>query len=287
MDGERKSCTERILSAIEYGKLSNNETERRLCELVEVEVNKTDSEADMELIRACQSLMWQLHTHGDNLYDSHYDANKARIDQRIRSKASIVNTAKAVAKTLVAAAAVMLLFVGIRFSWFEHSDTPDGQQHVITGQEITVEMVQAAIAENAGKGSVETTDLQELREIVGFDPQIPETIDDEWRVNACSVWFARNCIQVTVTYVSAEARDACISYVIGYYSDVSEAQTTLEQSSVGNDTNIAGVQVYISSNIESQVACWNKENAVYELSVQMKEPDFMNLIKIFVEGDNE
>ena len=195
MDGERKSCTERILSAIEYGKLSNDETERRLCELVEAEVNKTDSEADMELIRACQSLMWQLHTHGDNLYDSHYEENKDRINQRIRRSALISNTVISVGKMMVVAAAVILLFVGVRFSWFEHSDTPDGQQHVITGQEITVEMVQAAIAENAGRGSVETTDLQELREIIGFDPNIPETIDDEWRVSACVVRFARNLLQ--------------------------------------------------------------------------------------------
>ena len=57
MDGERRSCTERILTAIEYGKLPNDETERRLCELVEAEVNKTDSEADMELIAEAISLV--------------------------------------------------------------------------------------------------------------------------------------------------------------------------------------------------------------------------------------
>lgn len=79
MDGERISCTERILSAIEYGKLPNDETERRLCELVEAEVNKTDSKADMELVKACQSLMWQLRTHGEFAYDSHYDENKSKI----------------------------------------------------------------------------------------------------------------------------------------------------------------------------------------------------------------
>lgn len=284
MDGERKSGTERILSAIEYGKLSNDETERRLCELVEAEVNKTDSEADMELIRACQSLMWQLHTHGDNLYDSHYDANKARIDQRIRSKASIVNTAKAVAKTLVAAAAVMLLFVGIRFSWFEHSDTPDGQQHVITGQEITVEMVQAAIAENVGKGTFETTDLNELRSAIGFDPQIPEKLADEWQVSTCMVRFARRNIQVTVAYSNKYAVNEPIKFIINYYTNASDGHLTLEQSYKGDDVRIGNQTVYLSSNIDNYIACWSKNNIVYEINCAANEDIFTTILSEIVEG---
>lgn len=284
MDGERKSCTVRILNAIEYGKLSNDETERRLCELVEGEVNKTDSKVDMELIRACQSLMWQLHTHGDNLYDSHYDANKAWIDQRIRSKASIVNTAKAVAKTLVVAAVVLLLFVGIRVSWFRHSDTPDGQQHVITGQEITVEMVQTAIAENAGRGSVETTDINGLREIVGFDPLVPEMLADEWRVSLCKVWFLRNCIQVTVTYEYLEEPTETLTYVMNYYSSIGDSFMTFEQSHEGEETQISGQKVYIANNIDHMIACWCKGTVIYEVNCRVNETAFTMLLKMIIEG---
>lgn len=284
MDGERKSCTKRILSAIEYGKLPNDETERRLCVLVEAEVNKTDSEVDMELIRACQSLMWQFHTHGDNLYDSHYDANKARIDQRIRSKVSIAKTAKTVGKVLVAAAAAMILVVGIRFSWFEHSDTPDGQQHVITGQEITVEMVQAAIAEHAGKGSVETTDINELRKIIGFDPQISEMLADEWRVSLCKVWFLRNCIQVTATYKCLEEPTETLTYVMNYYSSIDESFLTFEQSCEGEETQISGQKVYIANNIDHMIACWCKGNMIYEVNCRVNETVFTMLLKMIIEG---
>ena len=285
MDGERKSCTKRILSAIEYGKLPNDETERRLCVLVEAEVNKTDSEVDMELIRACQSLMWQLHTHGDNLYDSHYEENKDRINQRIRRSALISNTVISVGKMMVAAAAVILLFVGVRFSWFEHSDTPDGQQHVITGQEITVEMVQAAIAENAGKGTFETTNLQEVREIIGFDPHIPETVADEWHVSACVVRFARQLIQVSVKYEKGSFEDSYISYVVGYYNDVGDAYITFEQSNSGETTSIHKTDVYISNNIDSQVASWNRDNIVYELNARIDEPEFMSVLKKIIVGE--
>lgn len=284
MDGERKSCTERIISAIEYGKLSNEETERRLCELVEAEVNKTDSEVDMELIRACQSLIWQLHTHGDNLYDSHYEENKDRINQRIRRSALISNTVISVGKMMVAAAAVILLFVGVRFSWFEHSDTPDGQQHVITGQEITVEMVQTAIAENAGRGSVETTDINELRDMIGFDPHIPETIADEWQVSVCRVWFMRHSIQITVEYQSKQATDEPIKYVVNYYTDINDSHLTFEQTDKGEDFLIGEYRVYFSINVERSIACWCKGNVIFEISCRMKENVFKLLVEQIIHG---
>ena len=284
MDGERTSCTERILSAIEYGRLPNDETERRLCELVEAEVNKTDSEADMELIKACQSLMWQLHTHGELPYDSHYDENKVKIDQRLRSNASIANTVKSIGKTLAAAAAVILLFVGVRFSWFDHSDTADGQQHVIAGQEITVEMVQNAIAENAGGGSVETTDLNELRGIVGFAPRIPETIADEWHAIMCRVWFSRKNVQVTVEYKNIQVPDETIKYVVNYYADVNDCHLTFEQNEKGEECFIGEQRVYFSTNVERNIACWCRDNVVCEISCRMNETVFKLLVEQIVRG---
>lgn len=283
MNGVRASCTERILTAIEYGKLSNEETERRIVEIIEAEVSKPDSAADLELIDACQSLLWQLHTHGKVVYESHAEQNLDKLMTRV-AKSESRRRVITMALRLAAVAAVILLFVGVRVSWFEHSDTPDGQQHVITGQEITVEMVQKAIAENAGKGSVETTDLQELRDMIGFDPHIPETIADEWRVSACAVWFARNCIQVTVTYTSLYEPDDTLIYVINYYSSVNDSYLTFEQSDKGEEFLIGEQQVYISDNVERSIACWCKDNMIYEVSCRFKEDSFKNLVRTVVEG---
>lgn len=287
MNGVRTSCTERILTAIEYGNLSNEETERRIVELIEAEVSKTDSAADLELIDACQSLLWQLHTHGTAAYDSHAEQNHeklmARIDKVEKRRCIDLRPLRWVA----AAAAVVLLFVGVRFSWFEHSDTPDGQQHVITGQEITVEMVQAAIAENAGKGSVETTDLQELRDIIGFDPHIPETIADEWHVSACAAWFMRNSIQVTGKYVRDVLSGEELIYVINYYSSVDDGYLTFEQSDKGDSILIGNQTVYLSNNFDHWVACWSTGDTLYEINCKINEPEFMNIVRDVIEGGNK
>ena len=284
MDGERKSYTERILSAIEYGKLPNDETERRVRELVEEEVDKTDSEADLELIKACQSLMWQLHTHGEIPYDSHYNASKTRIERRLRQKDVISNAAKLGCKTLTAAAAVILLLVGVRISWFEHSDTPDSQQHVITGQEITIEVVQAAIAENVGRGSVETTDLKELREIIGFDPQIPETLNDGWNLSVCTAWFLRNSVQVTIKYNNVYSSDEELICAVTYFTNVDDGDLTFEQSAKGESIMIGDEKVYLTQNIDHYVACWQTNNIIIEVNGNMNKSVFLKILGWFIDG---
>lgn len=286
MNGAGGTAVKQILKAIENGTLPTDETQRRLMALIENEANRMDGPADEELISACMDLL-------ERLQGRTYTEDEARVtalNQRIA--AAIAKKEKqrrmvSMAVRLVAAAAVILLFVGVRVSWFEHSNTPDGQQHIITGQEITVEMVQAAIAENAGKGSFETTDLQELQQGLGFNPQIPEVIADEWQASVCNVWFMRNSIQVTVTYASAKLQDEHISYVIAYYSDVGEAQTTLEQSYAGTDRMISDVKVYVTHNIDNQVACWNIDNVVYELNAGINESDFFNILITILEGNNK
>lgn len=286
MNGEGGTAVKQILKAIENGTLPTNETQRRLMALIENEANRTDGPADEELISACMDLLERLQgrTYAEE------EARIAALNQRIA--AAIAKKEKqrrmaSMAVRLVAAAAVILLFVGVRVSWFEHSNTPDGQQHIITGQEITVEMVQAAIAENAGKVSFETTDLQELQQVLGFNPQIPEVIADEWQASVCNVWFMRNSIQVTVTYASVKLQDEHISYVIAYYSDVGEAQTTLEQSYAGTDRMISNVRVYVTHNIDNQVACWNIDNVVYEFSAGINESDFFSILITILEGNNK
>lgn len=286
MNGAGGTAVKQIMKAIENGSLPTNETQRRLMALIENEANRMDGPADEELISACMDLL-------ERLQGRTYTEDEARItalNQRIA--AAIAKKEKqrrmvSMAVRLVAAAAVILLFVGVCVSWFEHSNTPDGQQHIITGQEITVEMVQAAIAENAGKGSFETTDLQELQQVLGFNPQIPEVIADEWLASVCNVLFMRNNIQIAVMYESIEARDANLYYVLGYYSDIGDAHTTLEQSYTGTDITISDVKVYNTHNIDKQVACWNIENVVYELSAKMNEDDFMDILKTILRGNDK
>ena len=275
MDGERKSCTVRILTAIEYGKLSNNETERRLCELVEAEVNKTDSEADMELIKACQLLMWQLHTHGELAYDSHYDENKAKIVRQLRHNALISNTAKSVGRMLAAAAAVLLVVLALRgdvqWSWLEHDDTFDQQQHIIAGNEVGVELVKSAMAECGGIGKVRVSSPQELFKYVSFVP-MPQQMNEEWNFSFADMSISPIFIRIDAQYKNSETQST-MTYSICLFTDAEEAYFTFEQSAEGELLTVDGHQVYIAANIHRQVMCWTDGLAFIRVSGEFQEQD--------------
>lgn len=279
MDGERKSYTVRILSAIEYGKLSNDETERRLCELVEAEVNKTDSEADMELIKACQSLMWKLHTHGEIPYDSHYAENKAKIDQRLRRSVWVSNTAKFVGKMLAAAAAVVLVVVGFRgdlhWLWLEHDDTFDQQQHIIAGNEIGVELIQSAIAEHCEAGKVKVGSPEELTEYVGFVP-MPQQISKTWKFSFADVSITPVFIRIDTQYANVETQST-MTYSVLLFTDAEDAYFTFEQSAEGETVSIDGHQVYVTTNMHRSVLCWTEGLVIVRVSGTFSEQDGMIL----------
>ena len=260
MDGERKSCTVRILSAIEYGKLPNDETERRLCELVEEEVNKRDSEADMGLITACQSLMWQLHTHGELPYNSHYDENKAKIDRRLRRNALISNTTKSVGRMLVAAAAVVLVVLGLRgdlhWKWLEHSDTLDQQQHIIAGNEIGVELIQSAIAESVDEGVIQFTEIDQLPETLSFIP-IPVKLHEEWRFQQVVGTTTPEMVRLDIRYENS-ITERGLFYTVILFTSADDAYFSFEQSSTGKNVSIHDQEVYVGNNMERVYLCWTQ-----------------------------
>lgn len=281
MDGERKSCSMRILSAIEYGNLTNAETERRLCALIEAEVSKTDSEADLELIEACQSLLWQLHTHGEIPYDSHYNANKAKIDQRLRRNASAANTAKSVGKLLAVAAVVVLVVLGLRgdlhWSRLEQSDTPDQQQHIIAGNEISVDLIQSAIAEYGEGGQIRFSSVEELANHISFVP-MPLTINEAWEFSIAEITSNPICICIDARYVHAE-HQSTIVYSTTLFTDAEEAYYTFEQSSGGNSVTVNGHQVYVTTNIHRTTMCWTDGLVFVRISGEFNEQEGLLIIE--------
>ena len=57
MNGEQSALLE-ILNAIEHGNLSTEETRRRLEELIDNEINKTNAPANMKIVDECEKLLW-------------------------------------------------------------------------------------------------------------------------------------------------------------------------------------------------------------------------------------
>lgn len=288
MSFDGRSCyIDQILHSIDDGHLSYEETERRLQKLIDDETYQLDHPADAALISACQTLLIQLHSHGKISFESHLDSNwqalqsaLARRQQRIRfwSKWGSI----AAAMVLVVATTVLGAF---HFNWFEQTSSPDQQQYMVQGREITLQMIESAIAEHDEFATFTVDNLSQLEQYLGFDPLIPSELQNGLSMKRCNIAFFPEEILVGISYMRDMDESYGLTLTVDYYTDMSNAFMNIEQSGEGNYYTIEGVPVYISKNINETVACWQEGNAVYSLSISVLLKDYESIISEFLGGN--
>lgn len=291
MNGDRRTHVKRILEAIENGTLPPPETERRLCELIEHEVTRTDASPDEEFISACIALWDELHSQDSTDYVERAAQLRLRIDSTLCTLQKRQKRNRVLTKVAAAVAAVIVLVVGIslpvRWIWFDSWSTPDEQQHVIMGHEISVEMVDTAIAENENRGSIVVDDVSELRQLLGFDLNIPLTIGDGWQVKNCTLWFLTGYIKVGVIYEHPDRVGSSLTCTIHIYNDIEYAYFSFEQSRDGHSLIIGNQELYISQNVARTTVNWYNNLMYVRLVGSVSEDEAVNLMLELIGGNNE
>ena len=238
MNGECGTAVKQILQAIENGTIPVDEMQRRLMELIQKEANRTDGPADEELMSACIDLMERLQGREYVEDEERIAALNQRIAEAIQKKQQSQERWHTAFRAVGAIAAVLVLLVGIgvplRWTWFESWSTPDEQQHVIMGHEITVNMVASAIAENEAKEPIVVSDFSEFEEHLGFDPGIPSVLGGEWTKAYGSIRYFSGYIQIVVKYIHTEKPEKSIACTINYFTDVEYAYFAFEQNRAGD-----------------------------------------------------
>lgn len=288
MSFDGRSCyIDQILHSIDDGRLSYEETERRLQKLIDDETYQLDHPADAALISACQTLLIQLHSHGKISFESHLDSNwqalqstLARRRQRIRfwSKWGSI----AAAMVLVVATTVLGAF---HFNWFEQTSSPNQQQYMVQGREITLQMIESAIAEHDEFATFTVDNLSQLKQHLGFEPLIPSKLGNGLSMKRCYVAFFPEEILVGISYMKGMDESYGLTFTVDYYTDMSNAFMNIEQSGEGSYYTIEDVPVYISKNINETVACWQEGNAVCSLSISALLKDYESIISEFLGGN--
>ena len=282
MNGDRGAAVKQIMKAIEYGTLPTDEIQRRLMELIQKEANRADGPADEEIISACMDLM-------EHFQGREYVEDKARIsalNQRIadaiQKKQRSQERRHTAFRAVSAIAAVLVLIVGIgvplRWTWFESWSTPDEQQHVIMGQEIAVDMVASAIAENEAKEPIVVSDFSEFERHLGFDPGIPSNLGDEWIADYGSIRFFSGYIRLVARYASSQTHDVSITCTMNYFVDVEYAYFSFEQSREGEIWSVKDMDIYVSNNMERNSATWYNNNMYAKVAGQITPEDAVGVI---------
>ena len=270
MNGDCRSVTDQILAAIDYGKLSREETERRLVALIDAEAARQDGPADMARVNACEDLLMAMHTHGTMNFESNLLANQAAVHERCRAWNRRREALGRRGHVLAAVAAAIVVLVGVgggvRWRWLAGTSTPDGQQYVIQQREIGIETIRRAIAEHTDVTEITTDDRDRFVSFLGFDPDVPDVIQGKWEANGFYAMVFPDVIQVTAKYVATEENSESFVYSVVYYTSLSNAYITFEQDAEGNQELYRDTLVYESNNEGRTSLSWREDAVVNYIS---------------------
>ena len=288
MNGDRGAAVKQIMKAIEYGTLPADETQRRLMELIQKEASRTDGPADEELISACVDLMERFQGREYEENEVRIAALNQRIAESIQKKQRCQEHRRTAFRAVGAIAAVLVLIVGIgvplRWTWFESWSTPDEQQHVIMGHEITVDMVASAIAENEAKEPIPISDFVEFEKHLGFDPKIPSALGNDWAADHGLIQYFSGYIQLVARYVLTENPKKSITCTVCYFTDAEYAYFSFEQNRAGDKAQVNDIEVYVSDNMERSAACWYNNNMYVWLSGDVAADELLTMILNLIGG---
>ena len=266
MSGTKKEHVKIILQTIENGTLSETETEQRLLGLVRQEAERKDRPADLGLIRACLELGDQLQGRSGDVDSEKIDKLKRRIAIAYEKRRRKKEKRKAILKFASFGAAAVLLvasfFVPQHWSWIESWSTPDEQQRVLIGHEVTVDRVGRASADHAAveQQTYSVNSSAEIDDLLGFHSGVPQTLDDEWTLSRGYVDYMSGYIKLSLMYVSSTDPQKRISANMNLFTDIEHAAFTFEQTNDGQMQRINGLDIYVANNEGLTTAYWHNKN---------------------------
>lgn len=284
MNGNCDTKVKQILDAIEYGKLLPADTEKRLLDMIECEINKEDTAADMGLISIAQDLLFEMHSlscERTEESERRLDQLRKRISGTVAKREAYGNAKRRVIKIGAAAAVFILLVVGIcspiQWTWYESWSTPDEQQRVVKLHAVTLDLVSQAIADH-GTSEVHTVGAaHEVGEYLGFDLGIHQRLGDKWEFQEGYIQYCLDSIEVVIRYTQIEYPDKRLTCNITFFTDSEFAWFMFEQSQEGTCVSVDCYDVYVSRNLDRVSAAWYQGTTILHLSGDVTEEEILML----------
>ena len=290
MDGNEHRLA-KIKDAIKKGELTKEMIERRLNATIDAELRKTDSPVDMELINACQGLLWEINMHGEP-----YHSNKKQSLAALKEKlAKTERVKKRKGRALSIAMASFLLISGsfvvdavLHRQWLEGEQAPDEQQYIISGQENNPGLLTESQAGNAPKTypqSITTTSLEEVVSILGYTPLMPAWLPDGWMIESYYIRVGDTTV-FRIRYHN-EREVELLRFSISVYPDIESASIAFEQEKAGDEIICNGWSVYLAENLGSPVAIWQDKSACYSLAGAISKEEVLDIIQSIPVKEND
>lgn len=259
--------------AVDEGSMTAGELRARLETLVEAEYARPEPDAGR--IRACEALLRELH--GAEAAPSVADRCREAIRQEGRGRKRPRWVAWAAAAAAVVLAAISLHAVNLR--WVTSHPSADGNQYVLEGHVVTIDMIERAQAAHDGTQQTLTTeDPAAMEAFLGFMPTLPRPEI----FGATRVLYAANILpgestDLAVLYEDAVGEGQAVYSVI-WFQDTELFYVSVEQSASGVTVEVDGVSVYCTDNLARRTYVWTEGQVYHCLSGYLDDATAFGII---------
>lgn len=288
MNGDHSIDCE-ILNAIEQGTLSAQETRRRLEELIDAEIQKTDAPANAQLIDSCEKLLWELGTHGRLPFESRLEKNRRAVTRRFRRSNRLKHFTKYPLRVAaVTAAMLVLIVVGeavLRREWFMNWSTDEADLYFFEGETHDPNLIEEAYADKSqNTDTFTTTNYSEATSFLGLTPALPQLSIPNWIIDnyTCSRW--RNRYSLVASYRNQNDSEKILSIRVIDYMDLQDAITSFEQNDAGSSFNISEKKIHYSYNYDNIIITWRDNKVIYSLSGPITLDESKSIVEMLIDG---
>ena len=262
---EMEKNLEQLKSSLASGELTGSELVRRLQVMIHNELTKPEEEVDIEFIEACSSLIERIYPKIAERPEGYYEEQEAKFKLRLKQEEKALRHRRVLRPVIAIAAVLIIAFLGIgsiQFRWFTRESTPDQQQYVIQGHQVSVDMVEKAIAEHLGDGSFETNDIGKLEAYLGFPISDHMIQSENWEISRLTCFVTSLNVALSAQYDNNEENKS-LNQFITWFSSAENASMSFEQNAEGDIKVINGNEVYFSANYDYYSCIWIEDLAVY------------------------
>ena len=289
MDKDRMPF-EALRKEVVSGKITYDDIVKRISVAIEIEYLK--ELPDIDFINVCEDLLWEIGTDGKQPFTSvsercletiaRFEQNDSRSTWEGKQSNGF---AKRFAIVLVAFALLFFVVQGVSgLKWFSQGSSPDGQQYIIKGHEITLDIIKESIAEHGDYSEIRTERWDELCEFLGLTPSIiaPEALNAD--IVYYEAYVEPEQIMINVLYKSSQNENQVI-LAIQYYTDPSEAIFMFEQDATGEFVSLGSQTVYVTSNVDRTSIGWVQESTYTLLNGTFEPSEGIEIVKELIGGN--
>lgn len=276
---------ERVKRAVANGSLSCADIERRLNTAIDVELAKTREAADLEFIRECQSLLWELHSDGEAPFSGNMEQNLGYAKSKLNKQLGIRKVRRRAAYAVGMAAVILVLTVTIdalmRKERLEGWSTPNGQDYVVQGYVLDPSLIEKSVAGteiDAQPRSVTTINFEEACSILSFTPPLPTWLPEGWELVRYKADSVEGLEYFFVSY-KHDGFEKSIRYEVNHSQDISRLNYYHEQNEEGTMVILDnGVEAYITMNMEQIVCSWIHDNEMFTLTGPISQEEVLKIV---------